>query len=129
MATSMGCGGSPKVEGEVAISQQNLRNIGNAYVESINKKNKVPASRQDLLPYLTGEPDKIFRSENDGEEFVILWGVDHRTYAAAGKQLPVTGYEKTGRGGKRLVLRVSVIFHLTDEEFQKAPFPPGHKAP
>ena len=115
MVNCMGCS-SPKVEGDAPISQQNLRSIGNAYVESINKKNKVPANRQDLLPYLKGEPDKMFRSENDGEEFVILWGVDHRTYAAAGKEVPVIAYEKTGKGGKRLVLRVSAIFHLTDEE-------------
>lgn len=120
-----GCSSPTTVD--VPISEQNLRKIGAAYREHSEKKGP-PASAKDLLPHLKDEGgEAVFKSENDGEEFVIHWGVDLK--ALAGKETPVIAYEKTGRRGTRLVLRGYQLFHMTDEEFQKAPFPQGAKRP
>jgi hypothetical protein len=122
-----GCGAPP--EREVSGPRKSLRAINTAYMRATDKLNRGPANLKELLPYLKeqGEPDQLLRSTDDGQEFVIIWGVDHRNVAAAKKSATVLAYEKTGQGGKRYVLRASAVLHMTDEEFRQAPFPPGHK--
>ncbi|MBI1832587.1 MAG: hypothetical protein HYR84_14190 [Planctomycetes bacterium] len=115
-------------EPNTPISQQNLRAVGDAYGEMVREKNRPPANLEELKPYLKkrGDPDALIKSENDGEPFVIYFGVN---ISATGKEVPVIAHEKSGRGGKRLVLQGSTVRHMTEEEFQAAPFPPGKKAP
>lgn len=110
---------------------QHLKKIGLAYIKATEKNNRAPANLKDLLPFLKdeGDPDELLKSPGDGEPFVIFWDVDHRAYAIEAKPLPVLVHEKTGSGGKRWVLRVNRSLHLTNEELQKEPFPPGQKAP
>lgn len=110
---------------------QNLKKIGIAYIQATEKLNRAPANLKDLMPFLKdqGDPDQLLKSPGDGENFVIVWNVDHRAYASKGEQLPVIVYEKTGSDGMRYVLRVNRTLRLTNEEFQKAPFPQGHKPP
>ena len=121
-----GCSDKPRVT-EVPQAYKNLMIIRDAYFKATDKLQRPPANREELLPYLkeSGDPDEILKSANDGEEFVILYGVNYRTVQLQ----PVTVYEKKGRNGKRLVLRTKVIFTMNDEELKQAPFPPGQSAP
>ena len=117
-----GCNSGDGVE--APISQQNIRHIGDAYAE-MAREGKPPTNLDELKPYLKkrgDDIDKMLISENDGEPFVIIYGVDPKAYV--GKQIPVTVYEKSGKRGKRLVFQGSV-FHMADEDLKKAPFPQG----
>jgi len=73
---------------------------------------------------LTNEPDKYLRSTRDGEEFVVVWGLD--LY----QQSPdtIVAYERKGVDGKRLVLDVNaMVREVTPEQFARLKFPKGHK--
>lgn len=115
------------------MPSQQLREISSAYVKATDSLGKPPANRAELLQYMGSEAqtdaDAAFKSSNDGQEYVILWGVDYRPIVANGAAPPVMVYEKIGKNGKRFVARFRNVMQMTDEEFQKAPFPPGHEAP
>jgi hypothetical protein len=119
-----GCSGH--VAREVPLTYQNLRQVKDAYARATDKLDRPPANLEELMPFLKemGDPDALLKSTDDGEDFVILWGVDYRVQPA-----PVTIYEKTGKDGKRYVVRGRDIHRMNSEEFQAAPFPPGHQAP
>jgi hypothetical protein len=135
-----GCG-SKNVAKELPAASLQLKNIGFAYGQATENQGP-PTSKNDLIPYLKvpkdpDDPEKAkgpadpFRSANDGEEFVILWGVDVRNLNVGGNpdRLPVIAYEKYGKDGKRYILQVRQVRHLTDEEFRALPFPPGVRPP
>ena len=109
----------------------NLTKIGEAYMAATTTLNRGPSGIEELMPHLKDKGDiaELKRSADDGEDFVILWGVDYRSYQAQGQPLPVIAYEKTGKNGKRHVLRVRYVFHLSDDEFQQVPFPAGKQPP
>lgn len=73
----------------------------------------------------------MLRSANDGEPFVILWGVDCNKLSSERKDpFTVAAYEKRGANGTRYVLRFPLsVVAMTDAEFQRAVFPPGHEPP
>ena len=124
-----GCGTEkPK---EVPATYQNLQAVSRAYMDYTDKQNRPPSNREELMTLLKerGDPATLLRSADDNEEFVILWNVDYRNNPNPEKGFPVIAYEKTGKNGKRHVLRVRFIVQLTDEEFKNAPFPPGYKLP
>ena len=111
---------------EVPLAYQNIRQVRDAYVLTTDKLGHPPANREELLPALKemGDPEKLLRSPDDGEEFVILWGVDPRD-----QPVPVMIYEKNGKGGKRHVVRGRDIVRMNDEDFKSGPFPAGQSAP
>jgi len=75
-----------------------------------------------------GDPDKLLRSPIDGEEFVIIWGVDPRTEPPMDGKLPILVYEKKGIGGKRYVWQLPTrIVAMTDDELRTAYFPGNHR--
>lgn len=124
----VGCGGRRSEENLNPESKLNLVRIGGAYARATAELRHPPNNLNELSPYLSnGQTDaaSLLRSPEDGEEYVIVWGVDSSKFAPP---LPVLAYEKTGKAGKRHVLtlpsRVSV---MTETEFRKAPFPPGHQ--
>jgi hypothetical protein len=137
-----GCGGRHTGKPLDPASQQ-LRNIGYAYELATMRLDRPPLRRAELLPFLKKEedpenpaaradPTDIFRSANDGEEFVIHWGLDVRAVNPAGhpSKVPVLAYEKRGKDGKRFILQhVRIVRKVTDEELAKLPFPPGFKNP
>ncbi len=131
LALPLGSGCRSQAEVEVAGPRKSLRAINTAYMRATDKLNRAPANLKELLPYLKeqGDPEQLLRSTDDGEEFVIVWGVDHRTLAAGKKKAPVIAYERTAHGGKRYVLVGRAVLQMTDEEFRGASFPPGHKSP
>jgi hypothetical protein len=132
-----GCGSSAKpVVGRVDDSRQNLQKIGIAYSQAAQKLNRPPRNVDELMPFLQEglgpvKARDVLRSPNDGQEYVIVWGVDFGQLALTrGDPYVVFAYERTGKGGKRQVLKPPVeVLLMTDSEFQKAPFPPGHQPP
>jgi hypothetical protein len=136
-----GCGRQAAKPLDAAAYQLHL--IGGAYHLATLSLDYAPKSKNELLPFLQSEentnesrttpkPPDVFLSPNDGEEFVIHWGLDLRGVNLAGhpSTLPVLAYERHGKDGKRCVLQhVRHVTKVTDDEFAKLPFPPGYKAP
>jgi hypothetical protein len=102
-----------------------------AYQEATEKRNRAPSNLDDLLPYLKkqGDPAELLRSDNDQENFLIVWGVDLREFSKRGQPPPITACEASGKGGKRYVLRARQIFQMSDEEIRQLPLPTGFKSP
>jgi hypothetical protein len=125
-----GCGSGNATVGTVAPSYDNLKILSGAYFQATQRNNRPPQSLDELMPFIKvkGDPSAVLRSPDDGQNYKILWGVDVGGRLPGGKY-PVVAYEQQGKGGKRYVLEGHNVVHLTDAEFKKAPFPPGHKAP
>jgi hypothetical protein len=126
-----GCSGT-SADRPLAPTEERLSRLGKAYLHACHRLGRAPRNAAELKPDLEGDvPGDFFRSPNDGEEFVILWGVDF-TQLLPGRDDPFTvgAYEKQGVNGKRYVLRFPVgVVQMTEEELRKAVFPPGHKPP
>jgi hypothetical protein len=131
----VGCGGSPEaVTLEADASYQHLQIIRSAYMRALTDLGRPPENAKEILPYIhykgEGGPEAVLRSPSDGQEYKILWGVAREDMQPGpGGHYPVLAYEQQGTGGRRYVLAVKNIVSMTDEQFKKAPFPPGHKAP
>jgi len=117
---------------EVDPAQQQIQQIGTVYLNATVRLNRPPQKRDELLADLKplGPPDKTLRSKNDGEEFVIVWGVELRELKATGKDVPIVAFEKKGKNGKRYVLRgYNTVLQMDDSDLRDATFPPGYKLP
>jgi len=124
-----GCGGGPTVV-KVPSSMQHLKKISAAYIEATKNLGKPPNNLEELKPFLEklGDLDTILRSPDDGQEYKIFWGVDYNN-AKTDKGYLVLAYEQEGKDGKRYVLCVRQVLHLSNEKFQALPFPEGQQAP
>ncbi|HLW68277.1 MAG TPA: hypothetical protein VKS79_23370 [Gemmataceae bacterium] len=127
-----GCSPKPKGVQELQPVVKHLQAISGAYIKTTQTLGRPPKNAAELRPALqeAGDPDQLLRSPGDGEEFVIVWGVDPRGPQAAPKdgKLAVLIYEKKGTGGKHYVLQMpTMITTLTDDELKNAYFPGGHK--
>jgi hypothetical protein len=113
-----------------APAEEQLYRIGKAYVRATYRLKRAPTSFEEIKKSLE-EPasEDLLRSPNDGQPFVIHWGVDFNKLAP-GKEDPFTvvAYEKTGVEGQRYVLRYPTqIVRMDEETFRKAVFPPGYQ--
>ncbi len=130
-----GCGSRSSVVASVDNTRSKLQAISGAYLAATMKANIAPTKPEDLLPFLgdasSSEDQKrgTMRSDNDGEEFVIVWGVDLRNLGKGGLSRDVILiYEKRGKGGQRYVLKPPVdVFVIPDDVFLKSQFPKGHQ--
>jgi len=138
-----GCGSKPV--STITPATEQLRAIGIAYAKATIDMERPPTKKEELYPFFkkADDPDNsdnpkqeqnpadYFRSLSDGEEFVIDWGFDIRKIAisAPPKKMPVIAYEKKGVDGKRYILQVRYVSHVTDEELADLPFPKGFKGP
>ena len=126
----IGCSG--RADRTFNPAEERLLTISNAYLLAASKLDRAPTGFEDIKPYLAGtDSEEILVSPNDGEKFVIIWGVDyHKLKPARENPFTIGGYERKGTAGKRYVLRYprSVVL-MTDEELGKAVFPAGHKFP
>ena len=112
-------------------TSRNLIQIGHAYMQYISQKKTLPTGPKDLLPLLkaAGDPEAMLRSDRDNQPLVICWGVDTRRPPSWATSTPVLGYEKQGVSGSRYVLYMSHgmrVKLMSEAEFRKASFPPGH---
>jgi hypothetical protein len=128
VALALGCSGGP-VDHPRDPAQERLARIGRAYLAACKRLDRAPKDISELKPELKDEPDDVLRSPTDRSEFVITWGVDFRKLQPRpGDPFTVVAYEQTGADGERYVLRIpfSVVL-MTNDEFAKASFPPGHR--
>lgn len=131
-----GCGQREVTDaGSVDKTRAKLQAISGAYMAATLKANSAPTKPEELLPFLGEESateeqrrEKL-RSDNDGEEFVIAWGIDFRKQQETDlTRQTIFAYEKKGKEGKRYVLKLPTdIFVIPDEVFQKSQFPKGYE--
>jgi hypothetical protein len=125
-----GCSSKPKGVQGLEPVVMHLQAINGAYIKTTEKLGRPPKNSAEIRPALqeNGNPDELLRSPVDGEEFVIVWGVDPRQTPPKDGKLPVLIYEKKGSRGKRYVLQLpTMITTLTEDELKSAYFPGGHK--
>ncbi len=114
-------------------TEARLLKIGNAYRNATARLRHAPKDFQELQPNLgKGATEDLLRSPNDGEKFVVIWGVnfDRLPRTQGGSPYVVAVYEQKGVGGKRYVLRFPLsTCRMTDEQWKTASFPPGYTPP
>jgi hypothetical protein len=106
----------------------NLRGIARVYAMAHRNLGRPPQRAEELKAILAPamkDPSSVFRSQRDGEEYVIIWGLD-----VMGREFNSTtplAYERKGVDGKRLVVNCrSEVTEVADAEFAKLKFPRGH---
>lgn len=135
LSALLGCGSSEPIVGKIDKTRWKLQAISGAYLAATTKAGQVPQNPEDLFDFFGEESTseeksrEKFRSDNDGEEFVIIWGVDLRKTGTS--DLPrdaIFAYEERGKGGQRYVLKPPAdVLIVPEDVFQKSQFPNGHK--
>jgi hypothetical protein len=121
----IGCGQTGRSV-PVPSNSDMLRGIIRTYVTAAGNLNRPPQSMDDLKAVVAPvdkDTDKYFRSKRDGEEFVVVWGLNLQTIPSDN----VVAYERKGAGGTRMVLTVGGdIQEVTPEGFSQLKFPKGY---
>jgi hypothetical protein len=106
-----------------AKDSEHLTMIAQAYVDAL-KAGKPPADAVALRPFLTklGDADVLLKSPEDGQPYVVYWGVDWREAPVPRLPAPIVAHQRDGKNGRRHVLTVMGVQTLTDDEFAKADF-------
>ena len=131
MCGPLGCAGKP-VDQPRAPAEEQLYKLGKAYGQAAYRLKRAPTSFEEIKPNVEGpSTDDLLRSANDGEKFVILWGVDYNKLPPGKDDVfTVAAYEKNGVDGTRYVLRFPLqVSRMNNEDFKKAVFPPGYERP
>lgn len=124
----IGCGGEkiePITTDPTIIA---LDKIGGAYIRGTPP----PKTKADLLAIfkISNFPKELLISPNDGQEFIIVYDVELKGLKVGDAQLPVVAFEKSGKDGKRYVLRgMNTIVQLTDDQLKSSVFPAGYNFP
>jgi len=120
-----GCGGDDALESPTAAR---LKGLSTMYLDFVVAKGgTAPANEAELKKHMQtidqiqlnmagierGKIDEAFVSLRDNEPFVVIYGVSAGTLGA--KDGPVVAHEKTGVGGKRLVVNVSTHLQHVNE--------------
>jgi hypothetical protein len=121
----VGCGGGePKPPPPTDDSM--LRGITRIYAIATRDLGRPPQNMDQLkavLAPVTDDPAKYLRSTRDGEEFVVVWGLNLANSPAN----TVVAYERKGVDGTRLFVTADgEIREATKEEFDKLKFPKDH---
>jgi hypothetical protein len=127
----LGCSNKTAVQ-TLNSTETKLTKIGMAYNSACNRLGRAPDGIEEIKQdFKGGFSDDLLRSPNDGQDFVILWGVDYNSLPPRPSDPFTIGiYEKTGVSGKRYVLRFPLgVVVMTEADFRKASFPPGHQPP
>jgi hypothetical protein len=121
----LGCGGATQMA--KPPDQSYLRGIVRTYATAANNLGRPPRDIEEIKSlYAAVDPDssKYVRSPRDGEEFVVVWGLDLDSASADA----VVAYERKGTGGKRMVVTAdSTVREVTTDELRKMKFPNSHK--
>jgi hypothetical protein len=128
VAAMFGCGPTETHSGPTD-DIGNLRGIARVYTMANRDLGRPPRNVDELKNILApamDNPESVFRSQRDGQEFVIVWGLD-----MVGRDLnspTVLAYERTGVDGKRLVVNCAGnVTEVSEADFSKLRFPKGHK--
>jgi hypothetical protein len=132
LAGLAGCGSSdPKVV-PLTASEQKLTHVALAYREAHSRLHHGPKDADELKPFLKefGDPEELLVSPNDGEPYVVVWGVDPTRGGPTPYQgmWPILAYERKGTGGKRAITDIrGVPKTVPAEDFPKLTFVGRHK--
>lgn len=125
LASSLGCQ-SDVDKPPPPKDSNNLRGIIRCYVTATGNLGRPPKNMDELKSVLAGlldDPSPYFRSTRDGEEYVVVWGLQLDSVPADA----IVAYERTGVDGKRMVItRDGVAKEVSKEEFGSLKFPKGH---
>ena len=131
IAVAVGCGEKVHVVPQTSC-EKTLTTLVMAYMEANSRLNHPPKNSDELRPFIKefGDPDTLLVSPNDGEPFVIVWGVD----TGGGGPSPYPGlwsvlaYEKKGKGNTRVVADTRGFSRtIPQEDFTKLTFARRHK--
>ena len=115
-----GCSRGPAQSTSV---EQNLRHIGMAYDQTSKKDGRLPRNTEDLKPALQrfGDPEAILVSPNDGQPFVIHWGISIFRPGPTRGVFPILAHEAIGVDGKKYVLdNMLGVRQMTEAELDQA---------
>src|SRR5262249_36269957 len=106
LAGQTGCGSGAKVL-SLTNCELTLAHVAIAYTQADSRLGHPPKSAAELKPYLKefGNPDELLISPNDGQPFVIIWGVDTTRGGPTDYKgmWAILAYEQKGASGKRTV--------------------------
>jgi hypothetical protein len=125
-ACMVGCSRQTAVTSLTPPTVEHLGAVRDGFFAARRVLGRSPRSKDEIVEYVkkSGDPAQLFRSPDDGEDFIIIYGIDPLAMDAVNY---VWGYERHGNGGRRYVLRGRNVRRMTDDEFRKQAFPPGHK--
>jgi hypothetical protein len=124
LAVLPGCGADELASPTAA----RLKGLATVYLDyAVPKNGKGPANEQVLRKHMRSLPDFVLRtngvdpealdalfvSERDGEPFVVLYGIS--ISGMSGTKAPLLAHEKTGKGGKRLIVFANTKVELVDD--------------
>lgn len=119
-----GCG-SDELDSPTA---KKLKTLSNFYLDyAVSHNGQGPSNEADFKKYIRGVPeqvfstsgiqrseiDSLFTSERDQEPIAVVYGM--KITSISGKSGAVVAHEKTGKGGKRLVVLTNTKVELVDE--------------
>jgi hypothetical protein len=131
LAGLTGCGSGAKVL-SLTNCEQTLAHVAMAYTEADSRLGHPPKNTEELKPYLKayGNPDELLVSPNDGQPFVIIWGVDTTRGGPTDYKgmWSILVYEQKGASGKRTIADTrGRPMTIPTEDFAKLTFAGGHK--
>jgi hypothetical protein len=123
---TLGCMPQGEVTSVTQPTVVNLRAVRDSYFEAIKSLKHPARSKEELTPFLQkfGDPAEKLRSPDDGEEYVIVYGIEPMAPDSINH---VWAYERHGKNGSRWCIRGRNVQRMTSDSFAKATFPPGHK--
>ncbi len=131
LAGLIGCGSGTNVV-PFSPAEQGLSKIALAYLDAHSRLGHGPKNAEELKPSLKdfGNPDELLVSPNDGQPYVIVWGVDPtRGGPTEYKGMwQILAYERQGTSGRRAVTDIrGRPMNVPEEDFSKLTFVGRHK--
>jgi hypothetical protein len=131
LAGLAGCSPSTHVV-PLTKAEKSLTSIVLAYKEAHKQLGRAPKSADELKPFLKefGDPGELLVSPNDGQPFVVVWGVDPTRGGPIGYKgmWQIIAYDQKGTGGRRAVTDIrGRPMTVPEEDFQKLTFVGQHK--
>ena len=130
-AVQTGCGPKAHVV-PFSPAEHNLKHIAMAYNDATSQLNRPPKNAEELKRFLKefGNPEELLVSPNDGQPYVIVWGVDPTRGGPTEYQgmWPVLAYERQGTGGARAITDIrGRPMRVPEADFPKLTFAGRHK--
>lgn len=124
----LGCASStPPPTKEGVGPGENLGKVYRAYRQAAVKLKRAPKDVKELTPHMEDKSNQALISPRDGQEYVIVWGVDLLKLRPDPVNPLVFAYERKGQDGMRYVLTETGPRLMAEADFRRAQFPQGHQ--
>jgi hypothetical protein len=125
VCVSIGCRGDSSQP--VPSDPSMMRGVVSTYRTAASMLGRPPENMDDLkkiLAPLSDDPGQYLRSKRDGQDFIIIWGLNLDAIPPD----EIVAYEQTGANGKRMVVTATAqVREVTAEEFATLKFPKDHQ--